>query len=151
VISNGCKICGYTHLGLYDCKCGNAGKVSPASEFLPVFNCLIPASAFWHQGQSGTAGHELVQPCPAMQNRQIHISYQSTLRIYHKDFRFFTWNRRCLRIMHITIASFYFRFHPCQTFWNLSRDPVSLKPCHSWHCTYVYRIPSKEYEEPTDL
>jgi hypothetical protein len=38
-------------------------KVSPASAFLPVVN---PASAFHHQGRSGTAGHELVQQGPAL-------------------------------------------------------------------------------------
>jgi hypothetical protein len=32
-------------------------KFSPASAFRPVFNSLSPASAFRHQGQSGTAGH----------------------------------------------------------------------------------------------
>jgi hypothetical protein len=29
-------------------------------------NCLSPASAFRHQGHSGTAGHGLVRHCPAM-------------------------------------------------------------------------------------
>ncbi len=42
-------------------------KVSLASAFLPVVNCLSPASAFRYQGQSGTAGHGLVRHCPAMQ------------------------------------------------------------------------------------
>ncbi len=37
----------------------------PASAFLPVFNCISPASAFRHQGQSGTSGHGLVRHCPA--------------------------------------------------------------------------------------
>jgi hypothetical protein len=35
------------------CKCQNVGmpeKVNQASAFLLVVNCLIPASAFWHQG-----------------------------------------------------------------------------------------------------
>ncbi len=36
-------------------------KVSPVSVILPIFNCLSPALAFRHQGQSGTAGHGLVQ------------------------------------------------------------------------------------------
>jgi hypothetical protein len=36
-------------------------KVSPASAFLPVVNFVSPASVFWHQGQSGTAGHGLVR------------------------------------------------------------------------------------------
>jgi hypothetical protein len=35
-------------------------KGSPASAFLPVVNCVSLASVFWHQGQSGTAGHGLV-------------------------------------------------------------------------------------------
>jgi hypothetical protein len=38
----------------------NAGmpeKVSSASAFLPEVSCFSPASAFRHQGQSGTAGH----------------------------------------------------------------------------------------------
>jgi hypothetical protein len=36
-------------------------KGSPVSAILPIFNCLSPALAFRHQGQSGTAGHGLVQ------------------------------------------------------------------------------------------
>ncbi len=36
-------------------------KVSPVSAILPIFNCLSPALAFRHQGQSGTAGHGLAQ------------------------------------------------------------------------------------------
>ncbi len=36
-------------------------KVSPSSAFLPSVNCFSPASAFWHQGRSGTTGHELFQ------------------------------------------------------------------------------------------
>jgi hypothetical protein len=35
-------------------------KVSPASAFIPVVNCVNPASAFWHQGQSGAVDHRLV-------------------------------------------------------------------------------------------
>jgi hypothetical protein len=36
----------------------NAGeKVSPASLVLPLVRIIIPASAFRHQRQSGTAGH----------------------------------------------------------------------------------------------
>jgi hypothetical protein len=38
-------------------ECRNAEKISSASAFSPVVNCLSPASAFRHQGQSGTAGH----------------------------------------------------------------------------------------------
>ncbi len=41
-------------------------KVSPASAFLPAVNFFSPASAFWHQGQSGTAGDGLVRHCPAL-------------------------------------------------------------------------------------
>jgi hypothetical protein len=39
-------------------------KVSPASAFLLLSNCLSRASAFWHQGQSGNADHGLVRHCP---------------------------------------------------------------------------------------
>jgi hypothetical protein len=56
-------------INLYDSKCRNTGipeKVSPKSEFPPVVNFVSPASVFQHQGQSGTAGHGLVQHCPAM-------------------------------------------------------------------------------------
>jgi hypothetical protein len=45
---------------------GMPGKVNPASQFLPLVNSVTPSSAFRHQGQSGTAGHELVRHCPAM-------------------------------------------------------------------------------------
>jgi hypothetical protein len=38
-------------------ECRNAKTISSASAFSPVANCLSPASAFRHQGQSGTAGH----------------------------------------------------------------------------------------------
>ncbi len=38
-------------------------KVSPASAFLLVVNCVNPAMAFRSQGQSGTAGHGLVWHC----------------------------------------------------------------------------------------
>jgi hypothetical protein len=47
------------------CKMTDAVKVvSPA--FLLVVNWVSPALAFWHQGQSDTAGHGLVRHCPAM-------------------------------------------------------------------------------------
>jgi hypothetical protein len=36
-------------------------KGSPVSAILPIFNCLSPTLAVRHQGQSGTAGHGLVQ------------------------------------------------------------------------------------------
>jgi hypothetical protein len=41
-------------------------KVSPASAFLPVVNRVCPASAFRHQGQSGTTVHGLVRHSLAM-------------------------------------------------------------------------------------
>jgi hypothetical protein len=37
---------------------------SSISAFLPEVNFVNPASAFRHQGQSGTAGHGLAQLCP---------------------------------------------------------------------------------------
>ncbi len=56
---------------LYDVESSyvNAGmpeKSCPASAFLPAVHFFSPASAFRHQGQSGTAGHRLVRHCPAM-------------------------------------------------------------------------------------
>ena len=45
-------------------------KVSMASAFLLVVNSVNPASAFRHQGQSGTAGHGLVRHRPAIVDRQ---------------------------------------------------------------------------------
>ncbi len=61
-------------LVLYDvenfiCICRNDGMPEKVS---PVVNFFNPASAFRHQGQSGTAGHGLVRHCPAMQ-RESHI------------------------------------------------------------------------------
>jgi hypothetical protein len=53
-------------------------KVSPATAFLPAVNFFSPASAFRHQGQSGTAGHGLVRHCPAM---QIGVSFPHTQRM----------------------------------------------------------------------
>jgi hypothetical protein len=47
-------------------KCQNAGILDLASAFLRLVNCVSPASAFCHQGQSGTAGHVLVRHCPAL-------------------------------------------------------------------------------------
>jgi hypothetical protein len=41
-------------------------KVSPASIFLPLFNCLGLATAFLHQCRSATAGHGLVPHCLAL-------------------------------------------------------------------------------------
>ncbi len=41
--------------------CQNADeKLSPASLVFRQFILLSPASAFWHHGQSGTAGHGLI-------------------------------------------------------------------------------------------
>jgi hypothetical protein len=45
------------------------GKVSSASAFLPLVNCVIPAWAFRHQGQPGAACDGLVGHCPAMHVR----------------------------------------------------------------------------------
>ncbi len=45
------------HMLMLDCRT----KFSPASAFLPVTNCPSPASAFRHQGRSGTAGHPPVK------------------------------------------------------------------------------------------
>ncbi len=48
-------------------KCRKAGeKLVRHRHFLPAVNFFSPASAFQHQGQSGTAGHRLVRHCPAM-------------------------------------------------------------------------------------
>jgi hypothetical protein len=48
-------------------ECRNSGKkVSPASAFKPVVNCVNPASAFRHQAQSDTADHGLVRHCLAL-------------------------------------------------------------------------------------
>ncbi len=49
-------------------------KVSLASAFLPAVNFFSPASAFRHQGQSGTSGHGLVQHCPALEISENKIS-----------------------------------------------------------------------------
>jgi hypothetical protein len=50
-------------------ECWNAGvKDSPASAFSTLVNFPSPASAFRHQGQSGTADHKLVRHCSAMEN-----------------------------------------------------------------------------------
>ncbi len=50
-------------------ECWNAGvTVSPATAFSALVNFLSPASAFRHQGQSGTADHGLVRHCPAVEN-----------------------------------------------------------------------------------
>jgi hypothetical protein len=58
------------------CKCRNAGKkASPASAFLRLVNCVNPASAFRHQGQSGTAGLWLVRHFPAMYMRKPLLIY----------------------------------------------------------------------------
>ncbi len=43
-------------------------KLSPESGLLPAANYLSPASAFWHQGQSGSAGHVSVRHCQAISN-----------------------------------------------------------------------------------
>jgi hypothetical protein len=43
-----------------------AKKVSPASLVLPLVRHIIPASAFRHRRQSGTAVHGLFRQCPAM-------------------------------------------------------------------------------------
>jgi hypothetical protein len=52
----------YVNIGMPECR----RKVSP------VVNFFNPASAFRHQGQSGTFGHGLVRHCPVMQ-RESHI------------------------------------------------------------------------------
>jgi len=43
-------------------------KVSLAEIFLLLVDCISPASAFWHQGQSGTAGRGLIRHYPARKN-----------------------------------------------------------------------------------
>ncbi len=63
----------YVNAGMPECW----RKVSPASAFLPAVN-FGPASAFRHQGQSGTAGHGLVRHCPAMQRG---VSFPHTQRM----------------------------------------------------------------------
>jgi hypothetical protein len=48
-------------------ECQNTGKkISPASAFLWLVNCVSPALAIRHYAQSGNAGHGLVRHCPAM-------------------------------------------------------------------------------------
>ncbi len=41
-------------------------KVTLASAFWPAVSCVSSPSAFWDQGQSGTAGVGLVRNCPAL-------------------------------------------------------------------------------------
>jgi hypothetical protein len=59
-------------------------KVIRAKAILPFYNCVIPASAFRHQGQSGTAGHELTRHCQAM------AIICTEIRIYSNGNRFTT-------------------------------------------------------------
>jgi hypothetical protein len=47
-------------------------RVSPASAFLRLVNCVSPASAFRHQGESGTASHGLVRHCPALPGGKVY-------------------------------------------------------------------------------
>jgi hypothetical protein len=59
-----CYMMSKTHMKLPECR--SAGKkVSAASAFLPLVNCLSPASAFRHQGKSGTSGQGLCRQSPA--------------------------------------------------------------------------------------
>jgi hypothetical protein len=55
-------------------------KVSPASAFLQVGNCLSLASAFRHQGQSGTAGQGVVGHCAAVINSCRKVYFQVTFQ-----------------------------------------------------------------------
>ncbi len=57
--------------------------IKSASAFLPVFNCLSPASTFRHQIQSSTAGHGF---SPALASYDIqspsHVIYNSTVFVF---------------------------------------------------------------------
>ncbi len=66
-------------------RCRNAGKkVNLASTFLRLSDS--PTSAFWHQGQSGTAGHGLCLALPSYDSFLCRLAY-SVVYIGEQYFR----------------------------------------------------------------
>ncbi len=95
-------------------------KVSRASAFLPLFHFVSQSSAFWHQGQSGTAGHGLVRHCPAMEmrsspGRRANLWLLATPRsLEWKNCAWLTWNpgkNEAYFLWAVTLVSMTFLLH----------------------------------------